>query len=145
MSNELDLLLDEWKALEAAATPGPWHWEPPSRAAWPIYDESLVTEDGEAVLRGWGYDASGIEGDPADRKFIALSRTLVPRLIAAVEAVLDRARMEQDDAEFAMTYAAQVDDGSMLVSQQARKQAWADAARALRAALTGDDKERSLA
>ena len=128
MSNELDLLLDEWKDLTAAATPGPWHWEPPSRAAWPVYDESLVTEDGEAVLRGWGYDASGIEGDPADRKFIALSRTIVPRLLAAVEAVLNEERAAGDDV-WVWGYNVALDD--VVCS--------------LRAALTGDDKERSLA
>ena len=53
----------------------------------------------------------------------------------AVRAVLDRARIEQDDAEAAMAYAAEINDGLMLASEQARKQAWADAARALTTAL----------
>ena len=52
----------EWIArreqLEEAATEGPWHWEPPSGDDWPQHDESLVTKDGDAVLLGWGYDAS---------------------------------------------------------------------------------------
>ena len=84
----------EWIAkreqLEGAATPGPWHWEPPSGAAWPVYDESLATEDGEAVLQGWGYDASGIDGDPADREFIADARTSLPAALAALKAVLEQ-------------------------------------------------------
>ena len=62
-------------------------------------------------------------------------------LIDAVGNVLDRARMEQDDAEFAMTYAAQINDGLMLASQQARKQAWADVTRAIiTPLLEGDDE-----
>lgn len=74
--------------LEQAAAPGPWHWEPPSGADWPMYDESLVTEDGNSVLVGWGYDASGIEGAPADREFIAAARTSLPAALAALKAVL---------------------------------------------------------
>ena len=65
----------------------------------------------------------------------ALNPATVLRLIDALEAVLDRARMEQDDAEWAMLYAAKSNNGPTLASQQARKQAWADAARAITTAL----------
>ena len=95
----------EWIAkreqLEGAATPGPWHWEPPSGDDWPAHDESLATEDGEAVLLGWGYDASGIEGAPADREFIADARTSLPAALAALKAVLDEhPRYEGDFSDF---------------------------------------------
>lgn len=83
----------EWLAkraeLEQAATEGPWIWEPPSHEDWPNADESLVTETGDAVLMGWGYDASGIEGEPADRAFIADARTAAPAMRKALEAVLE--------------------------------------------------------
>ena len=83
----------EWIAkreqLEGAAAPSPWRWEPPSGGDWPVCDESLATEDGEAVLFGWGYDASGIDGAPADREFIADARTALPAAVAALKAVLD--------------------------------------------------------
>lgn len=70
-----------------------------------------------------------------DAPSIHLPTTTVLCLLDALEAVLDRARMEQDDAEYAMTYAAEINDGLTLASQQARKQAWADAARAITTAL----------
>lgn len=54
-----------------AATPGPWHWSPPSAAEWPSGDESLLGAADETVLYGWGYDASGIEATDADRTYIA--------------------------------------------------------------------------
>ena len=63
------------------------------------------------------------------------ARESLPRALDALEAVLDRARMEQDDAESAMTYAAEINDAPMLAHHQARKQAWADAARALTTAM----------
>lgn len=85
----------EWIAkrreLLDAATEGPWHWEEPSGDDWPSYDESLLTETGEAVLRGWGYDASGIEGEPEDRALIVDARTSLPRTLDALEAVLKEA------------------------------------------------------
>lgn len=77
--------------LEQAAAPGPWYWEPPSGDEWPMYDESLVTEAGDMVLMGWGYDASGIKGDPADREFITDARTALPAARAALKAVLELA------------------------------------------------------
>ena len=96
----------EWIAkreqLEQAATEGPWHWEPSSMAGkWPTLVESLATEDGEAVLLGWGDDAFGIEGDPADREFIADARTSLPAALAALKAVLDEhPRYEGDFSDF---------------------------------------------
>lgn len=82
--------------LEDAATEGPWHWEPPSGDDWPQHDESLVTKDGDAVLMGWGYDASGIDGDPADQAFIADARTALPAAVAALKAVLELHRLNRE-------------------------------------------------
>ena len=60
------------------ATPGPWYWEAKSTEEWPSGDQSLLTrhrKDGgdfdPAVLYGWGYDASGIDAEQADRDYIA--------------------------------------------------------------------------
>lgn len=100
MSDELKLLLDEWKATAAAATPGPWarHLfglggdpEPTSIVVhtggfdW----TDLASEDSESAV-AWMPCADSQPDD--DAAFIALSRTLVPRLIAAVEAVLGEHR-----------------------------------------------------
>jgi len=91
---------DEWIAkrdeLIEAATEGPWYWEEPRGDDWPQHDESLVNEAGEDVLVGWGYDASGIEGKPADRALIADARTSLPTSLKALKAVLAFARAERD-------------------------------------------------
>lgn len=91
MSDELRTLLGEWKALEAAATPGPWeddggeigqHWSLPE--PW----QKVVSTDVACMDYCYGGSAAGAER-VADAAFIAASRTVVPRLIAAVEAVLE--------------------------------------------------------
>ncbi len=73
------MTLDELKALEAAATPGPWeyahgnvidHWE-----LWnPKTSEYVVQDD------------SGVEPRTEDLALIAAARTMLPRLIAVAEA-----------------------------------------------------------
>ena len=79
-----------------AATPGPWEWQPPSGEAWPIADESLLSPGtGEYVLVGWGYDASGIDGETADREFIAHAREDIPALLDEIDrlnAIIQRVR-----------------------------------------------------
>lgn len=128
LTDDLSALLDEWRALETAATEGPWEAV-----------ASYVDRVDDAASVAMCVRGNGIADDP-DAEFIAASRTIVPRLIDAVGNVLGRARMEQDDAEFAMAYAAQINDGLMLASQQARKQAWADVTRAIiTPLLEGDD------
>lgn len=71
---------DALRELAEKATPGPWHWGPPSDSAWPQGDESLCAGE-ELVLYGWGYDASGIDGSDEDRAFIAAARTALPALL----------------------------------------------------------------
>lgn len=80
--------LAEMRAIEQAATEGPWVWEKPSDEEWPMHAESLVSDSGADVLYGWGYDASGIEGSSEDRAFIADARTALPKALDALEAVL---------------------------------------------------------
>ena len=112
--------LDAMQARCDAATEGPW------------VEEDHTTAIVVSGTEGYSSDGSArcvaevVYAQP-DRDFIAAARADLPRLITAVRAVLDRARMEQEDAE--------INDGLMLISQQARKQAWADAARALTAAM----------
>ena len=98
MDDDLKLLLDGWKDLSAAATEGPWArhafgcgGDPePSTIAIHTGDfdwDDLESEDSETAV-AWmpGADSHQLYDDAT---FIAASRTLVPHLIAAVEAVLE--------------------------------------------------------
>ena len=90
--------LDEIKARAAAATGGPWKWD----------NRRVPTLNGMAGSRDvYRYETEVIEADhngecgcrsacqldltvgPADAEFIAHARTDVPRLVAAVESVLE--------------------------------------------------------
>lgn len=100
MSDLTDFLfarIAEDEAGAKAATPGPWYWEPPSGKDWTHGEESLRTsgrkmrdaagrelEWDDSVLMGWGYDASGIDGEQADRDHIA--RHNPARVLADCEA-----------------------------------------------------------
>ena len=133
------------RTLAQSATPGPWAIEPHPYGNSPARSIHVADRDADEFpvvsQLGCGCCDVGLDADAEDLSYIAAANpATVLRLIDALEAVLDRARMEQDDAEYAMTYAAEIDDGPMLVSQQARKQAWADAARALATALKETDK-----
>jgi len=80
----LSARIDEDEAAARAATPGTWSWEPPSGRDWPHGDESLVSDVADAVLYGWGYDASGIHGADEDRAHIV--RWQPKRALAECEA-----------------------------------------------------------
>ena len=99
MSTLTDFLLARIAEDEAdakAATPGPWRWEEPSGDDFPTGDQDLVSDgktyvgevSGEVlpttVLHGWGYDASGIHAEDADRAHIA--RHDPARILAECEA-----------------------------------------------------------
>lgn len=95
--------LAEIRARVEAATDGPWEWEGESDEEWPQGENSLIGRRGTngLVLCAWGYDAYGITVDEADAEFIAASRTDLPALLAAVEAVrelADRLEWEADPA-----------------------------------------------
>ena len=100
--------LDEIEARANAATEGPWEWEGEAKGEWEIGANSLVPSrrPDDPVLYGYGYDASGIEvKNPADAEFIAHARTDVPKMAAALRAVLE---VHQDGGE-SQGY---LDDGS---------------------------------
>lgn len=87
--------LDAAKALEAAATPGPWRFELGD------YDKSRGhTLSATSVTESWTRNpllVSHLFGpqDAANYAFIAASRTLVPQLLAEIErlqALLDHYR-----------------------------------------------------
>lgn len=86
---------DALRELAEKATPGPWHWGPPSDSAWPQGDESLCAGE-ELVLYGWGYDASGIDGSDEDRAFIAAARTALPALLDETTALRGRIDVLRD-------------------------------------------------
>ena len=88
MSEDLYALLREWKALEAAATPGPWFADG-SCLMHDVRHADLDHDFRVSLLNGTdGVDVPGWCESAADAEFIAASRTIIPRLIAAVEAVL---------------------------------------------------------
>lgn len=76
-TDDLSALLGKWRALESAATRGPWE------AVASYVDRVDAAASVAMCVRG-----NGIADDP-DAAFIAASRTLVPSLITAVEAVLE--------------------------------------------------------
>lgn len=79
---EKPLPLDEWEAIEKAATEGPWTHEFERDAEWVDGrwqdTESLGIDAGDIGLF-WGLDAT-----EADGKFVAMSREAVRALIARV-------------------------------------------------------------
>lgn len=83
MSDHTRDLLAELRQRCDAATPGPWWWDQRGDLRPTPHDEY-----GLDCIIGW----DAIEENPVlsdgDAAFIAASRTIVPRLIAAVEAVL---------------------------------------------------------
>lgn len=83
--------IDEWlterERIHAAANKGPWCWEGESEDDWPQSDNSLMA-GGEAVVVGWGYDASGINVEDNDALAITDALNNLPRLLSAVQAVL---------------------------------------------------------
>lgn len=82
MTDDLKLLLDKWKALETAVSEGPWSATHGPGELPRIWSDAPQFESAEYIAQ------CAFVGDVVDAEFIAASRTLVPRLIASVEAVL---------------------------------------------------------
>lgn len=89
-----DLNLDRMEELEQAATEGPWDSYRPN-PAYRIYELCSTTPQGlnETLAEVSGYNAS------ADAEFIAAARSSVPKLLAAVEAVVEQADALDEMAE----------------------------------------------
>ncbi|GAB6920547.1 hypothetical protein JCM9803A_09970 [Rhodococcus erythropolis] len=80
--------VEHTKALEAAATPGPWVTTPPnSTSGWLGNYWSIGTEVDGLLERFAGDIGGALDNTQADAKFIAHARTAVPALVAAVERV----------------------------------------------------------
>lgn len=84
-------ILDEIQARADAATEGPWeadcgtisqHWSRPE--PW----QTVVSTDVACMAYCYGGSAAGVERE-ADAAFIAAARTDLPRLVAALRAVLE--------------------------------------------------------
>lgn len=136
-TDDLRTLLDEWKAMEAAATPGPWeadggeisqHWSLPE--PW----QRVVQTDVACMSYCYGGTSAGVE-HTVDAAFIAASRTVIPRLIAAVEEAQDMIAAMESRGHRLHLHDHTRATGTALI----------DAAYALRtaihAALIGDDHE----
>lgn len=76
-------ILDEIQARADAATEGPWTWAAHTTADG---DEWAVFDGGDSAL------AANRDGWAPDAAFIAAARTDVPRLVAALRAVLEEHR-----------------------------------------------------
>ena len=100
-TDDLRALLDEWKALSAAATEGPWR-----RVTEPGTNNHALHDPSDVDI---AIDYEGVWYDKGDAEFIAASRTIVPRLIAAVEAVLAEERTPAA-CEWDWGYNAALDD-----------------------------------
>jgi hypothetical protein len=128
-------ILDRWRAIEQAATPGPWegHSHGPATArVRDVWHDEIDRPLAERVLR------------EADLQFIVTARTAMPLLVAAIEAALKAA----DEAVPALglspadcTYAC--DSGDCDCSGVTRPVAWnldpADLRAAIASALTGKE------
>ena len=71
----------EWKRLEEAASPGPWHWGTGDSVA--LCEDGILDADNESVLI---YNGRG-SGDMSeeDYAFTISARTAVPALLRLVE------------------------------------------------------------
>ena len=85
--NDVKLWIEERRGIHAKATPGEWWWEGESNEDWPQSENSLMA-GGEAVVNGWGYDASGINVEDDDANYITDALNMFPRALDAIEAVL---------------------------------------------------------
>ncbi|MBY6385482.1 hypothetical protein HG717_16410 [Rhodococcus erythropolis] len=73
--------VEHTKALEAAATPGPWYWDEDN---WlDVAAAHYVIEPDDDGFE----DTTQLKVRPEDKEFIAHARTAVPALVAAVERV----------------------------------------------------------
>ncbi|MCC4304213.1 MULTISPECIES: hypothetical protein [Rhodococcus] len=70
--------VEHTKALEAAATPGPWHTEPSKH----VSGRYVIDTESRTIMH-----VTGPVHSSADAEFIAHARTAVPALVAAVERV----------------------------------------------------------
>lgn len=117
--DSLSSALDEWRAIEQAADPGPWEVT------------GISYEDIWSESKG-GFIAETFGGTESAR-LIVTARTAMPRLIKAVEAVL----------KLAGDWDREASGGPLAILLGARAQAHQDCAAALRetirTALTGEE------
>lgn len=66
------------KALLDGVTPGPWTWESESG------DWASETLEGTDSVLWWDFDLGFRFGSPADARFIAEARSLIPEMLAEI-------------------------------------------------------------
>ena len=143
--------LSGWRKIEQAATPGPWtvsekHGVDIADEAWS--EVKLTAADGSDVAALYISHLMENYNSDEDRAFITTARTAFPRLVAAVEAVLNLADEWKTDAaataERVASHAAR-GDGHAAAFASGSAETLTDCARTLRAAiaaaLTGDDRD----
>lgn len=86
--NDVKLWIEERRGIHAKATPGEWWWEGESNEDWPQSENSLMAGE-EAVVNGWGYDASGINVEDDDANYITDALNMFPRALNALSAALE--------------------------------------------------------
>ena len=82
---DTEALLQDWKAKTDAATPGPWE-DDGSNVAQATGAYANITPY-QVSCMSYCYGGTPEPMTREDREFIAMSRTAVPRLMAAVEAI----------------------------------------------------------
>ena len=91
MTSSTTEFLQEQKRLAEAATPGPWHED--------RFTNGLITACGRVDAHGDQLAVADSVYMLSDREFIAAARSSVPKLIAAVEAVMAQADALDEMAE----------------------------------------------
>lgn len=120
------------EARANAATEGPWD----------------VASDADTYLKPTDVVGPGEPGERfiiceyagQDAEFIAHARADVPALVAALRAVLDRVDIEVRDARRGIEYAAEVNQGVLLASEEARERAWQAVGRVIEKHLGGEPR-----
>ena len=84
---DLQVLLDQIDQLDQEATNGPWEYDGSTIDSKTTFDE-VVTTEVNCSMYCYGGTGKGVQDDN-DAEFIALARTALPQLAAAVKGVLD--------------------------------------------------------
>lgn len=119
-------LLAPIRELETAATEGPWSWTDLG---------SQTRQELRNAERPLLRCSALMHPEPADAAFIAAARTDVPRLVAAIEAVEDLAKVWNAKGEHDMVYSKTIPDEDIAMELLTHGADMVEKARILRAAV----------
>ena len=93
--------VEHTKALEAAATPGPWRW---------ATSRTIMAADYSLVVDSLNDGVGAGVCEPADAEFIVHARTAVPALVAAVERVQALHTPDEISGDYGLVYCRECGD-----------------------------------